>query len=360
MGTLVFQATAGGSFNFVGPNIAGTVSLTLPSADGTSGQFLKTDGAGTLSFAAASTTPGGSTTQVQYNNAGAFAGITGATTNGTTLTLVAPVLGAATGTSFQGIVGNVTPAAGAFTTLSSSAGATFVGDNNQVNVKTAGTYCSIYFNYNTTQKAAIYSKVDTGDFHLRNDGAGSTYLYTGGAIIATIASTGLAVTGTLSATGLLDLSGAAAGQIQFPATQNASANANTLDDYEEGTFTPTITGGTTSGTGTYNLQVGTYTKIGRQVNVNIWVAWTAHTGSGFLSIASLPFTSSNTTANGYNTGSFGYLNNLALSALNVATAHNPNNTARIDVYQYPSGGGSTTSVPLDTDASIMVSLTYPV
>lgn len=38
-------------------------------------------------------TPGGSTTQVQYNNAGAFGGISGATTNGTTLTLVAPVLG---------------------------------------------------------------------------------------------------------------------------------------------------------------------------------------------------------------------------------------------------------------------------
>lgn len=38
-------------------------------------------------------TPGGSTTQVQYNNAGAFGGIAGATTNGTALTLVAPVLG---------------------------------------------------------------------------------------------------------------------------------------------------------------------------------------------------------------------------------------------------------------------------
>jgi hypothetical protein len=38
-------------------------------------------------------TPGGSTTQVQFNNAGAFGGITGATTNGTALTLVAPVLG---------------------------------------------------------------------------------------------------------------------------------------------------------------------------------------------------------------------------------------------------------------------------
>ena len=34
---------------------------------------------------------GGSTTQVQYNNAGVLAGITGATTNGTALTLVAPV-----------------------------------------------------------------------------------------------------------------------------------------------------------------------------------------------------------------------------------------------------------------------------
>lgn len=38
-------------------------------------------------------TPGGSDTQVQYNNAGAFGGITGATTDGTALTLVAPVLG---------------------------------------------------------------------------------------------------------------------------------------------------------------------------------------------------------------------------------------------------------------------------
>jgi len=38
-------------------------------------------------------TPGGSTTQVQFNNAGAFGGITGATSNGTALTLVAPVLG---------------------------------------------------------------------------------------------------------------------------------------------------------------------------------------------------------------------------------------------------------------------------
>ncbi|MDE2102801.1 MAG: hypothetical protein KGL39_36490 [Patescibacteria group bacterium] len=38
-------------------------------------------------------TPGGANTQLQYNNGGAFGGITGATTNGTAVTLVAPVLG---------------------------------------------------------------------------------------------------------------------------------------------------------------------------------------------------------------------------------------------------------------------------
>jgi hypothetical protein len=75
--------------------------------------------------------PGGSTTQVQYNNAGAFGGITGATTNGTALTLVAPVLGTpASGTvtnltgtasiNINGTVGATTPSTGAFTTLSAT------------------------------------------------------------------------------------------------------------------------------------------------------------------------------------------------------------------------------------------------
>lgn len=50
-------------------------------------------GDATWATPAGSGSPGGLTTQVQYNNAGAFGGITGATTNGTALTLVAPVLG---------------------------------------------------------------------------------------------------------------------------------------------------------------------------------------------------------------------------------------------------------------------------
>jgi hypothetical protein len=93
MGTLVFQATLGGAINLIGPNTASTVNFTLPNADGTNGQALTTNGSGTLAFATVTGTPGGSTTQVQYNNGGVFGGITGATTNGTALTLVAPILG---------------------------------------------------------------------------------------------------------------------------------------------------------------------------------------------------------------------------------------------------------------------------
>jgi hypothetical protein len=51
--------------------------------------------------------------------------------------------------------------------------------------------------------------------------------------------------------------------ITFPATQNASTNANTLDDYEEGTWTPVV-----GGTATYFSQAGTYVKIGRFVYVD--------------------------------------------------------------------------------------------
>ena len=50
MGQLVFQANLGGAVNLAGPNTASTVTFTLPSADGTSGQAITTNGSGTLAF----------------------------------------------------------------------------------------------------------------------------------------------------------------------------------------------------------------------------------------------------------------------------------------------------------------------
>ena len=63
-----------------------------------------------------------------------------------------------------------------------------------------------------------------------------------------------------------------------------SAAANAIDDYEEGTFTPTV--GTTSGT---NVS-GEYTKIGRMVYIKCFVSWSSHSNSGNVLIGGLPFT----------------------------------------------------------------------
>lgn len=75
--------------------------------------------------------------------------------------------------------------------------------------------------------------------------------------------------------------------ITFTATQTASAGANTLDDYEEGTFSPTIAGWS----GTYAQQVGQYTKIGNMIFLTGRVSTNGGTGtfSSFPTLASAPF-----------------------------------------------------------------------
>jgi len=79
--------------------------------------------------------------------------------------------------------------------------------------------------------------------------------------------------------------------ITFPATQSASSNANTLDDYEQGSWTPGIdfSGGTTGIT--YSRQVGRYTKIGNMVYVNGSILLSNKgSSSGVVRISGLPFT----------------------------------------------------------------------
>lgn len=78
--------------------------------------------------------------------------------------------------------------------------------------------------------------------------------------------------------------------IIFPATQVASANANSLDDYEEGTWTPTVRGSSTAGTYTLSNVYAYYTKIGNQVTV--WARFgfsAASGGTGDLIVEGLPF-----------------------------------------------------------------------
>lgn len=138
--------------------------------------------------------------------------------------------------------------------------------------------------------------------------------------------------GALTAQALLDISGAAAGQIKFPAAQNASAGANTLDDYEEGTWTPSDA----SGAGlAFTVAAASYTKVGRMVQVDLDFTFPA-TGSGAnTQISGLPFTS--TTPYG---GMFSFYNTTA----GVMTWQiNPSGTT---FFGFTTGGAQVTNATL--------------
>ena len=123
---------------------------------------------------------------------------------------------------------------------------------------------------------------------------------------ATISSTGLAVTGAISATEIISANKG----ITFPATQVASADANTLDDYEEGTWTPSI-----GGDATYSGQNGRYTKIGNLVTVQFVIEIsTKGTGSATL-LSGLPFAANIGTVQ---TGCVSYFNGIAVSVYFLA------------------------------------------
>lgn len=87
--------------------------------------------------------------------------------------------------------------------------------------------------------------------------------------------------------------------ISFPATQSASTDPNTLDDYEEGTWAPTVTA--VSGVLTSYTSSGTYTKIGRLVIASAKVTIT-NNGTGSVALrATLPF-ANNATFDHYGSG----------------------------------------------------------
>jgi hypothetical protein len=145
--------------------------------------------------------------------------------------------------------------------------------------------------------------------------------------------------------------------IDFSATSDsAGMTSELLDDYEEGTFTPTAYGGTTAGTTTYTNQFGYYTKVGRMVNVNMLVSWSAMTGTGSLTIGGLPLTIANL-SQGYPIGTVSS-NNLNWSAGTQITAQGQiNNTTLILVLDGDDLASATQSC-VNEEAGLRISMTY--
>lgn len=136
------------------------------------------------------------------------------------------------------------------------------------------------------------------------------------------------------------------GQINFPDTQNSSSDANTLDDYEEGTFTPTIAGATVAGSQTYDIQTGTYTKIGNLVTLSVDIRMSALDGAtdGIIEIRGLPFASK---AGPLRSGLMGFFSSLAGNVVWVSCYNNSGQT-RLVMTKITTGSSGSTQM-LDSD-----------
>jgi phage minor structural protein len=119
-----------------------------------------------------------------------------------------------------------------------------------------------------------------------------------------------------------------------------------------GTWSPTVIGTTTAGTGTYLAQVGKYTKIGRKVNFDIQLTWTAHTGTGNMEVT-LPF-------NNGDSWSPVVVIPSSLTYANQLGAMCVPNVARIRFYTFASNIAFTAGLTLDTSASVFISGSYMV
>ena len=131
------------------------------------------------------------------------------------------------------------------------------------------------------------------------------------------------------------------GQITFPATAVPSTNANTLDDYEEGSWTPALNfGGGTTGI-TYLERRGSYIKIGKAVHV--WCSiYLTNKGSstGDSQITGLPFVGSNTFYD-EQTASLSDVGAITFSGILTARVQFSTFTGSINavsIFQSPSGG----------------------
>jgi hypothetical protein len=151
----------------------------------------------------------------------------------------------------------------------------------------------------TTSGTALVSTGDTnGNLVFQTNGT-TTALTLSTAQLATFA-------GKASFPSTIGVGGATAAAsgsgVSFPATQSASSDVNTLDDYEEGTWTAAITCGT-SGTITLDPSYNTlrYTKVGRVVALTGFIYVSAVSSPvGTVTVTGLPFV--NGAANGNVTG----------------------------------------------------------
>jgi hypothetical protein len=134
-----------------------------------------------------------------------------------------------------------------------------------------------------------------------------------------------------------------------------TAQANALDDYEEGTFTVTFASGVTSPT--YVIQDGSYVKIGKLVTFQIRIELSAGTANGsHIKIGGLPFTS--TSASSYGGAFFNYSQGF-ITDIGARTMHIGASATLISFYKTDGGQLAGTEVD-DLTSTLLINGQYEV
>jgi hypothetical protein len=261
----------------------------------------------------------------------------------------------------NGTVGATTPSTGAFTTLTSTSASSFATSSGNVGIGAAATGISGF----AANKLLEIGGASVPAIIFRPSGLTCEHTVCGAGDGLLLGATGAATASNnvirfftsntnssntpterarINSTGAFVFAGgtttADGTGITFPATQSASTDANTLDDYEEGTWTPTNGGGALVVVGTFSSS-GTYTKIGKVVTVAGTLNGTtsvAITGGGSTVCGGLPFSAATNTLCAGN----------AVNAAGTATAS-----------LYANSGTNVGSVTaMGATASIFFSITY--
>ena len=155
--------------------------------------------------------------------------------------------------------------------------------------------------------------------YLHTDEASRYQQYNGGHYFAVAASGSADATASFSNKVRIDTDG-----LKF---NSDTAADNALNDYEEGTFTPTSNNG-------LGAAEGSYTKIGRQVTLHIRVTVDANTNSNAMVIGGFPFTPSMPSglSNGSTPSGFGYISGSVING--GVQIHTRYNTAETNFYAY--------------------------
>jgi hypothetical protein len=147
--------------------------------------------------------------------------------------------------------------------------------------------------------------------------------------------------------------------IDFSAnTPAAGMTSQLLNWYEEGTWTPIITGTTTIGTANYVSRVGKYTRIGRNVFFECAIDWNTGTGAGSLRVGNLQFTPSASAT--YTGVSIGIMANVVMAANTYPTAFVRPGSAEVSFRDSAIGGGASNDTAYDAAGFVSISGTYTI